>query len=128
MSDAGARVTVTETSRPSYSSDSEQTRSGLNHSFHFPKEPLLSPQPDQNLLSTPQPPGAELGDCLCLPPHLEAQLLTITLITLCQQHSEAPRLFPGAAGCGTLGTASLQRLKDHAAFMTENTATFLSQV
>lgn len=77
-----------ETSRPSYTSYSEETRSGFNHLFYFPKKALLSPEP-WNLCRAPQVPGAQLGDCLCLPPYIEAQiqeqLLTIKLIILCQQ-------------------------------------------
>lgn len=77
-----------ETSRPSYASYSEETRSGFNRLFYFPKKALLSPEP-WNLRRAPRAPGAQLGDCLCLPPYLEAQiqeqLLTIKLIILRQQ-------------------------------------------
>lgn len=55
----------------------------------FPKKALLSPEPVWNLRRAPRAPGAQLGDCLCLPPHIEAQiqeqLLTIKLIILCRQ-------------------------------------------
>lgn len=55
----------------------------------FPKKALLSPEPVRNLRRAPWAPGAQLGDCLCLPPYIEAQiqeqLLTIKLIILCQQ-------------------------------------------